>query len=75
MQPLSDVAIDATGLVKHFGSTRAVDGLDLDVRTGAVYGVLGPNQATSGPISASAAARAAAASAPRPARPSSTASA
>ena len=45
MQPRSDVAIDATGLVKHFGETRAVDGLDLEVRTGAVYGVLGPNGA------------------------------
>lgn len=44
-QSRTDVAIDAAGLVKHFGPTRAVDGLDLEVRTGAVYGVLGPNGA------------------------------
>jgi ABC-2 type transport system ATP-binding protein len=39
------LAIDATGLVKAFGSTRAVDGVDLAVRSGSVYGVLGPNGA------------------------------
>jgi ABC-2 type transport system ATP-binding protein len=39
------LAIDATGLVKSFGDTRAVDGVDLAVRTGSVYGVLGPNGA------------------------------
>jgi ABC-2 type transport system ATP-binding protein len=39
------VAIEAEGLVKTFGETRAVDGLDLTVRRGAVYGVLGPNGA------------------------------
>jgi ABC-2 type transport system ATP-binding protein len=32
-------------LVKTFGSTRAVDGVDLAVRTGTVYGFLGPNGA------------------------------
>jgi ABC-2 type transport system ATP-binding protein len=31
--------------VKSFGDTRAVDGVDLAVRTGSVYGVLGPNGA------------------------------
>ncbi|MGV9860545.1 ATP-binding cassette domain-containing protein [Gordonia sp. NPDC003425] len=41
----SDLAIDAHGLVKHFGSTRAVNGVDLAVPTGSVYGVLGPNGA------------------------------
>ena len=41
-QPL---AIEANGLVKTFGDTRAVDGVDLAVRTGSVYGVLGPNGA------------------------------
>jgi ABC-2 type transport system ATP-binding protein len=41
----SDLAIDANGLVKAFGDTRAVDGIDLQVRRGAVYGVLGPNGA------------------------------
>jgi ABC-2 type transport system ATP-binding protein len=39
------LAIEATGLVKAFGDTRAVDGVDLSVRRGSVYGVLGPNGA------------------------------
>ncbi len=39
------LAIEANGLVKSFGETRAVDGVDLAVRTGSVYGVLGPNGA------------------------------
>src|SRR5690606_18982435 len=38
-------AVDAAGLVKTFGPTRAVDGLDLRVRAGTVYGLLGPNGA------------------------------
>ncbi|HZB79604.1 MAG TPA: ATP-binding cassette domain-containing protein, partial [Actinomycetota bacterium] len=41
----SPLAIEATGLVKSFGDSRAVDGVDLAVRTGSVYGVLGPNGA------------------------------
>jgi hypothetical protein len=41
----SSLAIEATGLVKVFGDTRAVDGVDLAVRSGSVYGVLGPNGA------------------------------
>jgi ABC-2 type transport system ATP-binding protein len=36
-------AILARGLVKTFGPTRALDGLDLDVVTGEVHGFLGPN--------------------------------
>jgi ABC-2 type transport system ATP-binding protein len=40
-----DFAIEAEGLVKHFGKTKAVDGVDLRVRNGTVYGVLGPNGA------------------------------
>src|SRR5215210_2014942 len=39
------LAIEAGGLVKSFGATRAVDGVDLAVPRGAVYGVLGPNGA------------------------------
>ena len=39
------LAIEASDLVKSFGSTRAVDGVDLAVRTGSVYGILGPNGA------------------------------
>ncbi|WP_308198510.1 ABC transporter ATP-binding protein [Actinomadura terrae] len=38
-------AIQAAGLVKTFGPTRALDGLDLTVRTGEVHGFLGPNGA------------------------------
>jgi ABC-2 type transport system ATP-binding protein len=38
-------AIVARGLVKAFGPNRAVDGLDLTVPLGAVYGLLGPNGA------------------------------
>ncbi|MBM9465132.1 ATP-binding cassette domain-containing protein [Aeromicrobium sp. YIM 150415] len=40
-----ELAVHATGLVKTFGSTRAVDGVDLDVRRGEIFGVLGPNGA------------------------------
>ena len=36
-------AIRADGLVKTFGHTRALDGLDLEVRAGEVHGFLGPN--------------------------------
>ncbi|WP_035282052.1 ABC transporter ATP-binding protein [Actinokineospora spheciospongiae] len=36
-------AISVSGLVKSFGRTRALDGLDLSVRTGEVHGFLGPN--------------------------------
>jgi ABC-2 type transport system ATP-binding protein len=36
-------AISVSGLVKTFGQTRALDGLDLSVRTGEVHGFLGPN--------------------------------
>jgi ABC-2 type transport system ATP-binding protein len=39
------VAIKSSGLVKEFGSTRAVDGIDLEIRRGTVYGLLGPNGA------------------------------
>ncbi|HEX6194363.1 MAG TPA: ABC transporter ATP-binding protein [Jiangellaceae bacterium] len=38
-------AIATSGLVKTFGATRALDGLDLTVRTGEVHGFLGPNGA------------------------------
>jgi ABC-2 type transport system ATP-binding protein len=40
-----DMAVRAEGLVKSFGTTRALDGLDLDVAPGEVHGFLGPNGA------------------------------
>jgi ABC-2 type transport system ATP-binding protein len=38
-------AVEAAGLVKQFGAVRALDGLDLTVPRGAIYGLLGPNGA------------------------------
>ncbi|MEN1966639.1 ATP-binding cassette domain-containing protein [Lentibacillus sp. N15] len=40
-----DIAVEAQGLIKTFGDHRAVDGVDLTVRAGEIYGVLGPNGA------------------------------
>ena len=40
-----DLAVQADGLIKTFGKVRAVDGVDLEVPRGAVYGLLGPNGA------------------------------
>ena len=42
---MSTHAVQASGLVKTFGSFRAVDGIDLEVRRGEIFGVLGPNGA------------------------------
>ena len=38
-------AVDTVGLVKTFGRLRAVDGVDLHVGQGEIFGVLGPNGA------------------------------
>ncbi|HWN19195.1 MAG TPA: ATP-binding cassette domain-containing protein, partial [Gemmatimonadales bacterium] len=38
-------AIETHGLIKTFGTTRALDGVDLQIREGSVYGLLGPNGA------------------------------
>lgn len=43
--PARGNAVEVRGLVKHFGDTKAVDGIDLDVKEGTVLGVLGPNGA------------------------------
>jgi ABC-2 type transport system ATP-binding protein len=40
-----ELAIEAIGLRKAFGDSKAVNGVDLRVRRGTVYGVLGPNGA------------------------------
>ncbi|MER7756580.1 ATP-binding cassette domain-containing protein [Kitasatospora sp. NPDC097643] len=45
MNVSNELAVETVGLVKSFGATTAVDGLDLAVPAGAVYGVLGPNGA------------------------------
>ena len=38
-------AIETRGLAKRFGQTRALDGVDLRIRQGSVFGLLGPNGA------------------------------
>jgi ABC-2 type transport system ATP-binding protein len=45
MKQTGEFAVEAEGLVKVYGDNRAVDGVDLRVRTGSIYGVLGPNGA------------------------------
>jgi ABC-2 type transport system ATP-binding protein len=42
---VTDGVIEIRGLVKEFGSLRALDGLDLTVERGEVHGFLGPNGA------------------------------
>ena len=45
MGDMTDLAVEARGLVKRFGDTLALDGVDLEVPRGAIYGLLGPNGA------------------------------
>jgi ABC-2 type transport system ATP-binding protein len=45
MEADGSLAVETEGLAKYFGDTRAVDGIDLSVRRGTVFGVLGPNGA------------------------------
>ena len=45
METQADLAIETVGLIKQFGATCAVDGVDLRVERGTVYGFLGPNGA------------------------------
>jgi ABC-2 type transport system ATP-binding protein len=44
-QQTNDLAVDVNKLVKVFGDNRAVDGVNLQVKAGTIYGVLGPNGA------------------------------
>src|SRR4030081_450501 len=44
--PMADaLAVDIEGVKKSFGGLRALDGVNLRVRTGEIYGLLGPNGA------------------------------
>ncbi len=45
MAGLSGLAVEISGLTRTFGKVRAVDGLDLTVPAGCIYGFLGPNGA------------------------------
>jgi ABC-2 type transport system ATP-binding protein len=45
MQPMASPAIEVREIVKHFGSVRALDGVDLTAGQGEVLGLLGPNGA------------------------------
>lgn len=38
-----DTILSTTGLTKHYGRIKAVDGLNLDIKRGSVFGILGPN--------------------------------
>ena len=42
---MNEYAVAADGLTRHFGSVKAVDGIDLAVSNGEIYGFLGPNGA------------------------------
>ncbi|GAA3523712.1 hypothetical protein GCM10022222_02340 [Amycolatopsis ultiminotia] len=44
-RPAAEAAVRCTGLRHSFGGTRAVDGVDLEIRPGEVFGLLGPNGA------------------------------
>jgi ABC-type multidrug transport system ATPase subunit len=45
IEPMQAMAITTSGLTRYFGRLRAVDGLDLSVPQGSIYGFLGPNGA------------------------------
>jgi daunorubicin resistance ABC transporter ATP-binding subunit len=42
---MSDVAVRAEGLTKRFGDVAALDGIDLEIPVGTIFGLLGPNGA------------------------------
>src|SRR5207248_4495824 len=45
MRPLAPAAVHVEGVVKRFGATLALAGVDLDVEPGTVFALLGPNGA------------------------------
>ena len=42
---MTDIAIQGTGLTRHFGGFAALDGVDIAVRRGEIRGLIGPNGA------------------------------
>jgi daunorubicin resistance ABC transporter ATP-binding subunit len=42
---MADIAVRTSGLIKRFGDLAALDGVDLEVERGTVFGLLGPNGA------------------------------
>lgn len=40
---VSEIVLKTTALQKHFGKTIAVDGVDLSIKSGEIYGLIGPN--------------------------------
>ena len=40
---MENAVLKATGLVKNYGGTRALDGLELELPQGKIVGLLGPN--------------------------------
>src|ERR1700712_4637714 len=40
---MSETAVEARGLVNHYGDLEAVRGVDLEIEAGEVFGFLGPN--------------------------------
>ncbi|MDE2767532.1 MAG: ATP-binding cassette domain-containing protein, partial [Chloroflexota bacterium] len=42
---MSDIAIQTWGLTKHYGDVEALTDLNLEVRSGEIFGYLGPNGA------------------------------
>jgi len=42
---MGDIAIDVRGLQKHFGEKQAVDGINLEIASGSLAGLVGPNGA------------------------------
>lgn len=49
---MANLAIATGGLTRHFGTVHAVNGIDLRVPSGSVFGFLGPNAAGRPPQSA-----------------------
>ncbi|MCL5783280.1 MAG: ATP-binding cassette domain-containing protein, partial [Candidatus Thermoplasmatota archaeon] len=40
---MGELSISIRGLYKNYGEVRALDGIDLDISSGEIFGILGPN--------------------------------